>query len=133
MSKEQRKNSEGKAKRLANLKPFKKGESGNPEGRPQGTRNRATVINEMLEKKTKVADPSDPSNRLDVSLYEAMVLGQIKSAMEGNTRAFQEIQDTLFGKLTDKHQLDVDVNLPSPEDLRKKFAERRKAVEALDD
>ena len=96
-----------KGEKAKGSKPFKKGQSGNPKGRPEGVRNRATVINEMLEKMTKVSDPSDPTNRLELSLYEAMVLGQIKSAMEGNTRAFQEIQDTLYGKMTDKVQIDV--------------------------
>ena len=38
MAEKQRKNSDGKAKRLANLKPFPKGQSGNPKGRPKGAR-----------------------------------------------------------------------------------------------
>ena len=32
-----------------NLKPFKKGESGNPNGRPKGSKNRSTIMEKWLE------------------------------------------------------------------------------------
>jgi hypothetical protein len=34
---------------IENLKPFKKGQSGNPAGRPKGAKNWSTVIRELLE------------------------------------------------------------------------------------
>ena len=41
---------DGTAKKLRNLKPFKPGQSGNPKGRPKGTRNRlGTQFLEALE------------------------------------------------------------------------------------
>lgn len=58
-----------------------------------------------------VADPQHKGKTFKVSLYEAMALGQMKAAMKGNTHAWKEIQDTLFGKQTLK------VNL-GPEDLQ---------------
>jgi hypothetical protein len=41
----------------------------------------------------------------------------------------------MYGKPVERHEVEanVDVNIPSPEELKKKFAERRKSVEALDD
>ena len=111
-----------------NLKPFSKENQPKNRGRKPGIPNRATVLKKWLETKTKVEGVSG-----DVSMYDAAAIGLIKAAISGNHKAFQEIQDTLHGKLTDKHELDVDVNLPSLEDLKKKFAERRKAVEKLDD
>ena len=83
----------------------------------------------------KVELETPNGQKLGVTLYEAAAMGVIKAAMSGSHRAFQEIQDTLHGKITDKNELSgsVDVNLPSLEDLKKKFAERRKAVESLDD
>jgi hypothetical protein len=41
----------------------------------------------------------------------------------------------MYGKPVERHEVDaqVDVNLPSAEDLKKKFEERRQTVEALDD
>jgi hypothetical protein len=62
----------------------------------KGVPNRATVYKQMLKLKVDVFDPTGSKVRL--SLYEAAALGQIKSAMEGNTRAWIEIQDSLFGK-----------------------------------
>jgi hypothetical protein len=65
----------------------------------KGIPNRATIYKKLLNLKTNVADP-EKRGRLNVTLYEAAALGQIKAAIEGNTRAWQEIQDTLFGKQT---------------------------------
>ena len=41
----------------------------------------------------------------------------------------------MFGTPVARHEVagELDVNMPSPEELKKKFAERRKQVEALDD
>lgn len=41
----------------------------------------------------------------------------------------------MVGKPVERHEVEanVDVNIPSPEELKKKFAERRKELEALDD
>lgn len=75
----------------------------------KGIPNRATVFKRLLELKTKVTDP-EKRGQLQVTLYEAMALGQIQSAMKGNTRAFQEIQDSLFGK-----QSNVNLNLSADE------------------
>ena len=41
----------------------------------------------------------------------------------------------VYGKPIERHEVEgsLDVNVPSPEDLKKRFAERRKQVESLDD
>jgi hypothetical protein len=36
-----------------NLKPFKKGEVTNPNGRPKGSKNRSTIVRELLEYASK--------------------------------------------------------------------------------
>jgi hypothetical protein len=90
-------------------KPFRKGKSGNPKGREPGP-NRATVFKRLLELKVDVADPESGAKK-KVTLYEAAALGQVKSAMSGNTPAWKEIQDSLFGKQT------VNLNL-SPDELK---------------
>lgn len=76
----------------------------------KGIPNRATVFKNLLEMKVDVADP-EKGGKKKVTLYEAAALGQIQSAMKGNTRAFQEIQDSLFGKQTIKLDL-------KPEELK---------------
>ena len=89
-----------KTPRNKNLKPFTS--ENQPPGHKKsrkGIPNRATVFKRLLELKTDVQDPEDPEhNTVKVSLYEAAAIGIIKAAMRGNPRAFQEIQDTLFGK-----------------------------------
>jgi hypothetical protein len=64
----------------------------------KGVPNRARVYKKLLNLSVDVVDPQRRTATIKVSLYEAMALGQIRSAMQGNTRAWIEIQDSLFGK-----------------------------------
>lgn len=43
----------------------------------------------------------------ELTLYEAAALGQVQSAMKGNTNAWKEIQDSIHGKMTDKLEAEV--------------------------
>lgn len=79
-----------------NLKPFPAGQSGNPNGRPKGSRNRATVLRELLEVKIKLNMPD--GSVLDGTLEEAMALGLIQKAMKGSPQAFREAMDSVYGK-----------------------------------
>lgn len=91
----------------ANLKPFTPGHKLS-KGRPPGYKERGTVFEKWLGRLTKIADPSNPKGpQIEVPLYEAAALGQIRAAMNGNTRAFQEIQDTLHGKMVEPVDVDV--------------------------
>lgn len=115
--KEQRKGRGSSPNSRANLKQFRPGESGNPSGKPEGTKDRATVYRPLLDMVIEVADPTVKGATKWVTLYEAMALGQIQSAMKGNTRAWQEIQDSLHGKLTDKTEHSGEVRLKTAKDL----------------
>jgi hypothetical protein len=132
MAEKQRKNSEGKSKRLANLKPFEKGQSGNPAGRPEGTLNRSTILKKWLSGDTEFTNPLTLKKVL-ATVEDQMILALLKRATTGNISAIKEVLDSVYGKNPDTIKGELDVNLPSPEDLKQKFAERRKAVEALDD
>ena len=96
---------------------FKKGESGNPNGRPKGSQNRATVFKKLLDKKIKIENPID-GQELNITMYEAAALGQIKAAMDGNPVAWKEIQDSLHGKIKDTVDLNVNVGELSDEELQ---------------
>lgn len=97
-----------------NLKPFTS-ENQPPAHKKsrKGIPNRATVFKRLLEIKVDVNDPESGTKK-KVTLYEAAALGLIKAAMKGNPRAFQEIQDSLFGKLTEKHELSGEAGGPIP-------------------
>jgi hypothetical protein len=72
----------------------------------KGIPNRATVYKNLL---SLMVDAPDPQGRgyIKLTLYEAMALGQMRAAMHGNTRAWMEIQDSIFGK----QQTDIGLKL----------------------
>ena len=80
-------------KNIENLKPFKKGQSGNPKGRPK--------LPDISEAMAKIlADEKDGKTALDA------ILAALRSkAVKGDVRAAQELLDRAFGK--SKQSLDV--------------------------
>src|ERR1051325_10654144 len=112
MAEKQRKNTDGKAKRLANLKPpFRKGQSGNPEGRPVGVRNRSTVLKELLATECDFTNPLTlKKNRAE--LEKQLMIALIAKGRRGDIPAIKEILDTVYGK-----QSNVNFNL-NPEELQ---------------
>ena len=71
-----------------NLKPFKKGVSGNPKGRTKGVRNRATIIKELFNS-VSVLNEEDfnqlqskfPHITNDMSIEYLMTLVQVNNAI----------------------------------------------------
>lgn len=76
-------------------------------GRKKGVPNRATVYKKILQTKMKVKMPDGGSKEMTV--YEAIALGQAQSAMKGNTNAWKEIQDSIHGKVPDKLETEATV------------------------
>lgn len=85
-------------------------------GRVKGTPNRSTVYKRILDTKMKIKLPDGTQKTM--TLYEAVALGQVQSAMKGNTNAWKEIQDSIHGKITDKIEttgtLDVTTRVIEP-------------------
>lgn len=118
-------------------KPFKKGVSGNPKGRPKGTLNFSTVFENALRKLSKGKDE-------DISLLEEkLVLTGFEKAMEGDYRYWNSIMDRRFGK-DSKKQEDVEpkekmILLFSEEELKdieqgkKKYVDGRIVIEEVGD
>ena len=63
---------------------FKPGQSGNPKGRPKGTRNLATDLNEELAEKIIV---TEGGRSLKISKQRAMIKSLLAKALKGDTRA----------------------------------------------
>jgi hypothetical protein len=74
--------------------PWKKGESGNPNGRPKGARNRSTIIRELLETKATDGEEGQVADQLARAL--------IRKASEGDVAAFRELFDSAYGKNSNK-------------------------------
>lgn len=96
---------------------FKKGESGNPNGRPLGAKNITTTLREMIEVAFSGDDqiiPDKIRNKLNLdptkkyTLKELMIIRQINQAITADNpeKAFQGIADRLDGKAHQTIQLD---------------------------
>lgn len=80
---------------------FKPGESGNPEGRPKGSRNLSTILREMLEEEIEVTTESGKEKK---KLQDVMIRRLLKAATKSGDlkptelKAIQEIFDRVEGK-----------------------------------
>jgi hypothetical protein len=78
------------------LKPFEKGESGNPNGRPKGTKNRSTIARYWLEVNQNLKNPLTGENET-MSQEDLMTLALIKKAREGDVNAYKALMDSGYG------------------------------------
>ena len=79
------------------LIPFKKGESGNPAGRPKGSKNRSTVARQWLEVNQSLKNPLTGEQEL-MSQEDLMTLAIIKKAREGDVSAYKALMDSGYGQ-----------------------------------
>ncbi len=96
----QRNNSEGRVRREANLKPFPKGVSGNPKGRPK-----SITLSEAL--RLQLAEVMPEADERTYAEEIARVL--CADAAKGNVMAAKEIADRTEGK--PKQALDIDMSV----------------------
>jgi hypothetical protein len=85
---------------------FKPGESGNPAGYPEGKPNRGTVARKFLQAPIHYKDPSTGQYVLG-TIEESMVLAMMAAATNGDVNAYREIMDSVYGKVTDKVQVET--------------------------
>lgn len=92
---------------------YKKGQSGNPDGRPTGSRNTKTLLRQLL---ATVLDKENPltSEKGKLSAEDLMHLKQIAKAInDGDTRAYEAVLDRMDGRPTQAFGNDPDNPLPS--------------------
>lgn len=70
----------------------------NRRGRPKGSRNRSTIVRELLEAKATDGDGQ---------IADQMTRQLILKAMEGDVRAFKELMDSAYGKVKDTVESNV--------------------------
>ena len=78
------------------LNQFKKGESGNPNGRPKGSKNRSTIARRWLEVNQNLKNPLTGDNE-NMSQEDLMTLALIKKAREGDVQAYRALMDSGYG------------------------------------
>jgi hypothetical protein len=85
-----------------------KGQSGNPDGMPKGTKHRATILKELMDIILKqngkpVANPLDPDEK-KITIEKAMQVKMIEKALKGDIAAYELIMDTIYGKIATKNE-----------------------------
>jgi len=80
-----------------NLKPFKKGTSGNPKGRPVGIPNSKTRLTRILKLTQELENPVTKELE-EFTVAEQLDLAQIAKARKGDTRAYQVLMERLEGR-----------------------------------
>lgn len=91
---------------IPNSKPFKKGQSGNPNGRPRGRQNNTTILKKYLKTILKTKDLTGAD--IEVPAWDVMNMKMIAEAMSGNTTAYNAIIDRIEGK--PKQSIDNTIN-----------------------
>ena len=98
---------------------YKKGESGNPTGRPKGSLNRKTVAREYLAFLQEEVNPLTGIKEL-LSNEDMITLALIHKAKKGDVNAYKALMDSAYGavkqnvEITEAEtpifkQLDIDV------------------------
>jgi hypothetical protein len=94
--------------KIENLKPFKKGKSGNPNGRPKGSPNTKTRLQNLLSLVQKVENKITGEEE-DLTVAEQMDIAIVNKAMLGDVKAYEQILDRLEGKTTQTIDLNNNV------------------------
>jgi hypothetical protein len=86
-----------------NIKPFefKKGESGNPKGRPKGARGRAVIVREWLEVNENALN-FITGEKENLTQAEIATLAMIQKARNGDVNAYCVLMDSAYGKNPDR-------------------------------
>jgi hypothetical protein len=75
---------------------WQKGESGNPNGRPKGSKNRSTIARKWLEVNQSLKNPLTGESEI-MSQEDLMTLALIKKAREGDVTAYKALMDSGYG------------------------------------
>ncbi len=91
-----------------NLKPFKKGQSGNPNGRIKGSIAAKTILNKYLASLQEVENPFTQEIEC-LTLAEQIHLKHLFKALSGDKDAYNSIMDRTEGKAQTNIKMDADV------------------------
>lgn len=87
-----------------NLKNWEKGVSGNPKGRPKGSKNRSTIVKNWMEAEQKLKNPI--SGELEMlSQEDAGTLALIHKMRQGDVSAYRALMDSLYGAVRQTMEL----------------------------
>jgi hypothetical protein len=104
-----------------NIQPrWDKGESGNPNGRPKGSKNRSTIARYWLEVNQKLKNPL--TEKIEpMSQEDLMTLALIKKAREGDVSAYRSLMDSAYGapvQVVEQTNTNVDLTDLSTDEIK---------------
>lgn len=73
-----------------------KGESGNPNGRPKGSKNRSTIARKWLETMQQSKNPITGEDET-LTQEDLMTLALIHKARKGDVNAYKQLMDSGYG------------------------------------
>ena len=99
--------------KIENLKPFRKGQSGNPFGVPKGTKHFATIANAILD---TITEWEEGEEKIELTRRELMAYRLVKDAVDSDdpavrVRAVKELLDRIDGK--SKQTIDIEAAIDS--------------------
>ena len=116
---------------LANLRPPKKGEVRNPNGRKKGVKNVKTTLKKFLDAKIDFKNPLTKKNET-ATAYDIVAIRLVVKAMNGDLKAMKELYDRLEGSVN-KSEMNiinqVNANGNNHKDSDEQIAERRRLVD----
>jgi hypothetical protein len=107
----------------------------NREGRPVGSRNRATILRELAD--VVLNGTSLDDKPIAATTEQFAMMAMMRKAMEGDMNAVKEMNDTLYGKIADKSEVTGKNGGPiqtqdvseSDEDIIKRFLNKQPKTE----
>lgn len=105
--------------------PWKPGESGNPNGRREGSKNISTYLRELLEEQLDITNPvSGQKEKKKIAEIMAIKLATIALKGDGDRMAINDVIDRLEGKPLQKQESSiklekVEVEIVDPADKSK--------------
>jgi hypothetical protein len=94
---------------------FGKGQSGNPQGRPRGAKNMATLFTQALKERVTVVENG---RRRSISKQEALVKHLVNKALSGDRRLLQLLLDEVHVIEARAESSTSGDNVPDETDLR---------------
>ncbi len=112
---------------------FKKGQSGNPGGRPKWSKDTGDVVLENMGKRM----PARVNGRsITTNVHDAVIKAQIKKALDGDTKAAKFLIDLLHHYEARKYYMETAINFMNKQmtkALRKQGSNPRAARTIFDD
>ena len=90
---------------------FKKGQSGNPAGRPVGSKNRSTIAKKWLETPEQFKNPITGEIE-ELTQEDIGTLALIKKMRSGDVRAYDSLMDSAHGKAIQTNEVNVNKDGP---------------------